>query len=141
MGGLCIGSIYFHLYALGGKTLGRDCNTTWSPDCDIVFRTRATGFACLTWDSLFLAWQMMDMNRSFFWMNPDSRKRDLAKDLAKHLWGNQLLFWSVMFGIFAIFPLIYIPTLNTVILKSTGISWEWGIVAIQSVLFFVGTEA
>jgi hypothetical protein len=39
------------------------------------------------------------------------------------------------------FPLIYIPTLNTVVFKHAGITWEWGIVFIEAFLFFLGIEA
>lgn len=40
-----------------------------------------------------------------------------------------------------IFPLLYIPVINRVVFKHEGISWEWGIVFVETVVFFVGCEA
>jgi magnesium-transporting ATPase (P-type) len=56
------------------------------------------------------------------------------------LWSNKLLFWSVMLGFFTIFPVLYIPMINRQVFKHTGISWEWGIVLVTTVLFFAGVE-
>jgi hypothetical protein len=41
------------------------------------------------------------------------------------------------------FPYVvqYIPTINHVVFKHEGISWEWGVVFIESILFFAGVEA
>jgi hypothetical protein len=39
------------------------------------------------------------------------------------------------------FPIIYIPGLNTVVFKHAPITWEWGIVFVEAVLFFMGIEA
>jgi Na+-exporting ATPase len=39
------------------------------------------------------------------------------------------------------FPNVVIPVVNTVVFKHKGISWEWGIVLVESVLFFAGCEA
>lgn len=46
-----------------------------------------------------------------------------------------------MIGFISIFPIIYIPGLNTVVFKHAPISWEWGIVFTESLLFFMGVEA
>merc|ERR1712098_716632 len=40
-----------------------------------------------------------------------------------------------------IFPTLYIPVINHKAFKHTGISWEWGIVFIEAILFFAGVEA
>jgi hypothetical protein len=45
-----------------------------------------------------------------------------------------------MAGFITIFPVLYIPVINHVVFKHTGISWEWGIVLIATVLFFAGIE-
>lgn len=39
------------------------------------------------------------------------------------------------------FPILYIPVLNEVVFKHKPITWEWGIVAVEAVLFFIGVEA
>ena len=40
-----------------------------------------------------------------------------------------------------IFPTLYIPVLNTAVFKHKGISWEWGIIFVESILFFAGCES
>ena len=40
-----------------------------------------------------------------------------------------------------VFPVIYIPVINTVVFKHAPISWEWGIVLVETLLFFLGVEA
>jgi Na+-exporting ATPase len=104
----------------------------------LVFRARATTFACLTWFALFLAWEMIDMRRSFFRMQPDSKR--YFTQWAIDVWRNQFLFWAVVAGFVTLFPLIYIPGLNTVVFKHAPIDWEWGIVFISAGLFFLGAE-
>lgn len=43
-------------------------------------------------------------------------------------------------GFITIFPILYIPTLSTVVFKHKGISWEWAVVFIAAFLFVVGVE-
>ncbi|KAH6704224.1 hypothetical protein BKA61DRAFT_493504, partial [Leptodontidium sp. MPI-SDFR-AT-0119] len=118
---------------------GQGCNTGYNDSCDLVFRARATTFVCLTWFALFLAWEMVNFRRSFFRMQPKSTKyfTQWYHDVRQ----NSFLFWSIIAGFVTIFPTLYIPTLNTVVFKHKGITWEWGIVAVESVLFFAGCEA
>ncbi|KAF2878060.1 sodium P-type ATPase-like protein [Massariosphaeria phaeospora] len=136
---LCLASFTLVLNGWGSGNLGHNCNDSYSDSCDTVFRARATCFACLTWFSLFLAWQMVDMRRSFFMMQPNSNK--YFTQWFHDVWRNQFLFWSIVVGFITIFPVIYIPGLNTVVFKHKSITWEWGIVIIATVLFFIGVEA
>lgn len=46
-----------------------------------------------------------------------------------------------MAGFVTIFPILYIPVINRQVFRHTGISWEWGIVFVASLLFFLGVEA
>lgn len=39
------------------------------------------------------------------------------------------------------FPIIYIPVINTKVFKHAPISWEWGIVFVETAMFFGGVEA
>lgn len=141
MSALCLASFAIVLYGFGNgaEDIGDNCNNEYSEDCAVVFRARATTFACLTWFALFLAWEMVNMRRSFFRMQPKS-KRYLTQ-WAVDSWRNQFLFWAIIAGFVTIFPIIYIPTLNTVVFKHAGITWEWGIVFIEAFLFFLGIEA
>lgn len=138
---LCLGSFSLVVYGFGDGNLGQGCNDSYGSngECDTVFRARATAFACLTWFALFLAWEMIDMRRSFFRMQPDSKK--YLTQWMLDVWRNQFLFWAIIAGFITLFPLIYIPVLNRVVFKHSAISWEWGIVFVASFLFFSGVEA
>jgi len=139
MASLCVASFVIVVFWFGDGNLGTGCNTKYNDSCDLVFRARATTFVCLTWFALFLAWEMVNFRRSFFRMQPKSTKyfTQWYHDVRQ----NSFLFWSIIAGFVTIFPTLYIPTLNTVVFKHKGISWEWGIVAVESVLFFAGCEA
>ncbi|KAK2747958.1 Na+ ATPase [Myotisia sp. PD_48] len=152
--GLCLGAFSLVLYGFGDGSIGVNCNNTYSEACDSAFRARATTFACLTWFVLFLAWEMVDMRRSFFNMRPIAKSSLEAQSSqgntvvwrqstkwCRDIWQNQFLFWSNVSGFLLVFPLIYIPVINQKVFRHTGISWEWGIVFVGTVLFFAGAEA
>ncbi|KAI0008336.1 potassium/sodium efflux P-type ATPase [Xylariaceae sp. FL0662B] len=135
---LCLSSFTLVVYRFGAGNLGRDCNNAYNDSCDVVYRARATTFACLTWFALFLAWEMIDRRRSFFRMQPGSKK--YFTQWMHDVWRNKFLFWAIMLGFVTLFPTLYIPGLNTIVFKHIGISWEWGIVFISAGLFFAGVE-
>lgn len=136
---LCLASFSLVMFGFGNGSLGKGCNNAYNDSCATVFRARATTFACLTWFALFLAWEMVDMRRSFFRMQPGSKK--YFTQWMYDVWRNPFLFWAIMIGIFTLFPLLYIPGLSTVVFLHKGISWEWGVVFIAATLFFAGVEA
>ncbi|KAF3050909.1 Na+ ATPase [Didymella keratinophila] len=136
---LCLASFSIVMFGFGDGNLGTGCNEGFNDSCTTVFRARATTFACLTWFSLFLAWQMIDMRRSFFMMQPGSKK--YFTQWFHDVWRNKFLFFSIMGGFITIFPVLYIPVINTVVFRHSGISWEWGVVFIATFLFFLGIEA
>ncbi|KAM3441704.1 hypothetical protein MY4824_001482 [Beauveria thailandica] len=140
MAALCICSFIVVLYGFGrgAADLGDDCNNTYHESCSVVFRARATTFACLTWFALFLAWEMVNLRRSFFRMQPKSKRYFTQWIL--DVWRNKFLFWSIIAGFVTMFPIIYIPVINTVVFKHAPISWEWGVVFIEAILFFLGIE-
>lgn len=135
---LCLGAFSLVMFGFGHGNLGANCNKSFNPTCETVFRARATTFACLTWFSLFLAWQMLDMRRSFFAMQPGSHK--FFTQWAIDVWRNKFLFLSIIFGFVTIFPVLYIPVINDTVFRHKGISWEWGIVFVATFLFFLGIE-
>lgn len=61
------------------------------------------------------------MFRSFFRMQPGSKK--YFTQWIHDIWRNKFLFCAVMAGIVTLFPVLYIPVLNTVVFKHRGISW------------------
>jgi P-type Na+/K+ transporter len=140
---LCLASFTLVLYGWGDGNLGVNCNESLynefgEPVCRTVFRARATTFACLTWFSLFLAWEMIDLRRSFFAMHPGTKTP--YTQWMRDVWSNRFLFWSIIAGFVTIFPVIYIPVINEKVFRHTRISWEWAIVFINAGLFFVGVE-
>jgi Na+-exporting ATPase len=135
---LCLASFVLVLYGFGDGDLGTNCNDEYSEACDTVFRARATCFACLTWFALFLAWEMVNMRRSFFRMQPKSKK--YFTQWMYDVWRNKFLFWAIVAGFVTVFPTLYIPVINRVVFKHEGISWEWSIVFAEALLFFLGLE-
>ncbi|KAL4763635.1 cation-translocating P-type ATPase [Aspergillus foveolatus] len=136
---LCLSAFSLRMWGFGDGNLASGCNREYSDACELVFRARATTFVCLTWFALFLAWEMVNLRLSFFRMQPDSKK--YFTQWMYDVWRNKFLFWSIMAGWITTFPILYIPVLNTVVFKHTGISWEWGIVFVEAALFFAGVEA
>ena len=139
MAALCLASFSLVLFAWGDGNLAQGCNSNYSPECDTVFRARATTFVCMTWFALFLAWEMMNMRRSFFRMQPKSKL--YFTQWMVDVWRNKFLFFGIMTGFVLTFPILYIPVINDVVFKHTGISWEWGVVFVEATLFFAGVEA
>lgn len=139
MAALCLSAFSVVLFGFGEGDLGHNCNDSYSPECVTVFRARATTFVCLTWFALFLAWEMVNMRRSFFRMQPGSTK--YFTQWAHDVWRNQFLFWAVIAGFVTVFPTLYIPVINHVVFKHEGISWEWGVVFVEAILFISGIEA
>ncbi|KAE8150945.1 hypothetical protein BDV25DRAFT_139377 [Aspergillus avenaceus] len=135
---LCLSAFSVRMWGFGDGNLGRGCNREYSEECELVFRARATTFVCLTWFALFLAWEMVNMRRSFFRMQPKSNK--YFTQWMHDVWRNPFLFWSIMAGFVTTFPILYIPVINKVVFKHTWISWEWGIVIVEAILFFLGVE-
>lgn len=135
---LCLSAFVLILYGFENGQIGLGCNDSIRDGCDVIFRARATSFATLTWLSLFMAWVVLDLRRSFFRMQPGSKR--YFTQWIFDVWRNKFLFCSVAAGFVLIFPLLYIPVINDVEFKHTGISWEWTIVSIESFLFFAGVE-
>lgn len=138
MAALCLSAFSLVMFGWGDGNLSHGCNSSYE-NCDTVFRARATTFVCMTWFALFLAWEMIDMRRSFFRMQPGSKR--YFTQWMFDVWRNKFLFCGIMVGFITIFPILYIPVINDVVFKHTGISWEWGIVFVEAILFFAGVEA
>ncbi|RJE26095.1 P-type ATPase [Aspergillus sclerotialis] len=138
MAALCLASFSLVMFGWGDGNLSTGCNSAYE-GCDTVFRARATTFVCMTWFALFLAWEMVEMRRSFFRMQPNSKR--YFTQWMFDVWRNKYLFWGIMIGFVTTFPILYIPVINDVVFKHTGISWEWGVVFVEAALFFVGVEA
>ncbi|KAL3417075.1 potassium sodium efflux p-type fungal-type transporter [Phlyctema vagabunda] len=139
MAALCLTAFTLVLFGFGTGSLGANCNNDYGPECDEVFRARATTFVCLTWFALILAWEMVNMRRSFFRMQPKSDK--YFTQWMHDVWRNKFLFWSIIAGFVTVFPTLYIPVINHQVFNHAAITWEWSIVFIESILFIAGIEA
>ncbi|RYP80199.1 hypothetical protein DL770_006330 [Monosporascus sp. CRB-9-2] len=137
MGTLTLMTFVIIVYGVNGGNLGENCNKEWNPGCEPVFRARATVFAELTWLILFSAWEFKSIRRSMFRLNPDDKSKF---PFFKDVWENQFLFWAVVIGALSVFPVVYIPTLNTLVFKHTGITWEWSLAVAGLLFFIVGME-
>jgi Na+-exporting ATPase len=139
MAALCLAAFTLVVFGFGNGDLGHQCNNQYSSACELVFRARSTTFICLTWFALILAWEMVHLRRSFFRM--EGKPEHPWTLWARNVWRNKFLFWSVFAGFVTVFPIIYIPGLNTIVFQHRPISWEWGIVFVESGMFVAGIEA
>lgn len=77
--------------------IGIGCNESVDGGCEIVFRARATCFACLTWFWLFLAWEVVDTRHIFFHMEKPGSKSG-PMQWVFNVWRIQFLVWRVLAG-------------------------------------------
>ena len=140
MGACTLLTFVIIIYGPGNGELGFDCNRGYSESCNVVFRARASVFAELTWLILMSAWEFKSLRRSMFSLDPatsESSKFPFFKDI----YANKFLFWSVIIGALSVFPVVYIPGLNTKVFKHTGITWEWALSFGAVFIFVLGVEA
>ena len=122
IGGICLSSSVLVIWGFGRGDLGAgECNDS-RDGCEVVFRARATCFASVSWTCLLLAWEMVDLRRSLFWMRPNTQTP--YTQWIRDLWANQVLFWSVVLGFVTTFPIVYIPVINDKFFLHAPISWE-----------------
>ncbi|GMM34448.1 putative Na(+)-exporting P-type ATPase [Saccharomycopsis crataegensis] len=126
------------IYGIGNGDLGETCNVN-SHGCGLVFEGRSTAFAGFTWCALLLAWECIHMRYSFFNMRPESEDSWYVS-LARDLWANQFLLWSIVLASVSVFPVIYIPVINEKVFLHGPIGREWGIAVALTIVFLVGCE-
>lgn len=130
------------VFGKGDGYLGVDCNSTSASQevCSLVFRGRSASFATMTWCALVLAWECIHPTHSLFYMRQET-DNPWWKQTAIDLWSNQFLFWSIIGGFVSVFPVVYIPVINTKVFMHTGIGYEWGVAIGFLALFLLGLEA
>ncbi|EGX48531.1 Na+ ATPase [Orbilia oligospora] len=138
MGACMIGTFTIIVYGIGNGDLGRHCNTSYNPSCDLVFRARGAVFVTTVWLILLSAWEFKSIRRSLFRLDPeDEHPFPIFKDIYR----NKFLFWAVAIGFVSVFPVLYIPKLTTNFFKHKGITWEWSLPIVSVVIFIFGVEA
>lgn len=137
----CMVCFVIVVYGKGDGYLGQDCNSTSSDKdiCDLVFRGRSASFATMTWCALILAWECVHPTNSLFYMRQET-DNPWWKQTSIDLWGNQFLFWSVLIGFFSVFPVVYIPVINTKVFLHSPIGYEWGVSVAFTLLYLLGSE-
>ncbi|KAI0408515.1 hypothetical protein F4802DRAFT_605110 [Xylaria palmicola] len=145
MGALCIFTFAFVSYGpkewavpLSGSV---DCNQGYAATCDPVYRARAATFATLSFLLLVTAWEVKHFTRSLFAMYPEELGGAGPFSVVRTVLRNRFLFWAVIAGFLATFPVVYVPVVNRVVFKHTAIGWEWGVVAAAVVAYVALVEA
>lgn len=138
----CMLGFVIVVFVIGDGYLGTNCNATGADHdiCNLVFRGRSTSFAIMTWCALILAWECIHPVNSLFYMRQETDNSKL-KQTAIDLWANQFLFWSVMGGFVSVFPVVYIPVINSKVFLHAPIGEEWGLAVAFTILFLLSCEA
>ncbi|KAJ2441781.1 hypothetical protein GGF42_007178, partial [Coemansia sp. RSA 2424] len=97
--------------------------------CDLVFRARGTVFATLTIGILLHAYNCRRI-RGPMW----------NWHMIKRFHENKFLLAGFISGTILCLLCMYVPGLNTKVLKMKGISWEWGVVLITLLVFIIISE-
>ena len=142
MAASCMVCFVIVVYGVGDGNLGSHCNSHDSNEvvCNLVFRGRSTSFVTMTWCALLLAWECIHPVRSLFYMRQDT-DNPWYKQTAIDLWKNQFLFWSIVGGFVSVFPVVYIPVINSKVFLHAPISYEWGVAGAFSLLYLLECEA
>ncbi|KAJ2662061.1 hypothetical protein IW148_003109 [Coemansia sp. RSA 1199] len=129
IGLLSISNFWLVMNGFGDGNMGEECNREYSDSCDLVFRARGTVFATLTLGILIHAYNCRRI-RGPMW----------NWHMIKRVHENRFLFAGVVCGTVLCILCMYVPGLNTAVLKMKGISWEWGIVLITLLIFLILSE-
>ena len=126
----CLLCFVIIVYGAGDGDLGVNCNSidANTDTCSLVFKGRSAAFSVMTWCALVLSLECLHPRTSVF--------RFPTQDL----WANQFLLWSILGGIVSVFPVIYIPVINTKVFLHKSITWEWGVAIGCTLLFLLGAE-
>jgi len=125
MGALSFANFCIVIFGFNNGNLGSECNAHYSPECEGVFRGRATAYACLTLLILAHAVNCRSLRE------PGWTRANLST-----LRQNRMLWLSILAGVVLVFPMLYIPGLNHNVFKHSGLTYEWGFV-IAAVFIFI----
>ncbi|KAJ2742928.1 hypothetical protein GGI20_004129 [Coemansia sp. BCRC 34301] len=126
---LSIADFWLVISGFGNGDMAQHCNKGYSEECDLVFRARGTVFATLTIAILLHAYNCRRI-RGPMW----------SWHMLKRFHENKFLLGGFISGTALCLLCMYVPGLNTSVLKMKGISWEWGIVLITLLLFLIISE-
>lgn len=117
------------IYGLGQGVLGSDCNELGRA-CNAVFEARSATFTTLFLQGLFITWELISIEHSFFTIRPVQRLRQ-----------NPFLLLSVLFGVACIPICVYVPVWNTEVFRQGNLGGPgWGIAIAANVIFLATVE-
>lgn len=138
MAAVCMAGFTTVQFGRSSGELGSNCNNSFSDICEDVFKARSCAFAIMTWCALVLAWEVVDMRRSFFRMTPNTSEP--FRQFFRDVYENKFLFWSIVVGFAGAFPVVYIPVINTAVFLHQSIGYEWGVSVGFTIVFWMGAE-
>ncbi|KAJ2014945.1 hypothetical protein GGI06_003429 [Coemansia sp. S85] len=129
IGLLSISNFWLVISGFGDGDMAQHCNKGYSDECNLVFRARGAVFATLTLGILLHAYNCRRI-RGPMW----------SWRMLKRFHENKFLMGGFISGTILCLLCMYVPGLNTEVLKMKGISWEWGIVLITLLVFLIISE-
>ncbi|ORX74432.1 calcium ATPase [Linderina pennispora] len=129
IGMLSIVDFWLVISGFGNGDMGEHCNMEYNDSCDLVYRARGTTFATLTIAILLHSYNCRRL-RGPMW----------NWSMIKRFHENKFLFGGFISGTILCIMCLYIPGLNTRVLKLKGISWEWGVVLVTLLVFLIMSE-
>ncbi|KAJ2883046.1 hypothetical protein H4R27_003037 [Coemansia aciculifera] len=129
IGLLSISNFWLIISGFGDGNMAEHCNKGYTEECDLVFRARGAVFATLTLGILLHAYNCRRI-RGPMW----------SWNMLKRFHENKFLLGGFISGTILCLLCMYVPGLNTSVLKMKGISWEWGVVLITLLVFLILSE-
>jgi potassium/sodium efflux P-type ATPase len=120
MGGLTLAGFSIVAWADGDGDFGTNCNERSGVGCELVKRARGAAFLTLNTLLILHAYNCRHLRASAF---------------ALPLLENKVLAWSLFIGTLVAIPILYVPWLNDEVFKHSGLTWEWAMVAVFTVVF------
>ncbi|GMK59492.1 hypothetical protein CspeluHIS016_0800980 [Cutaneotrichosporon spelunceum] len=125
LGGQSLINFVIVMYGYFPGDFGHGCNESDNASCDPVFRARATCMATLQICMLLHSMQCRHATISVFRLGFRT---------------NKTLLWCVIVLIISTFPIMYIPVINNKVFLIGPMTWEWGLVAAQVLVYVGGSE-
>ncbi|ORX63022.1 potassium/sodium efflux P-type ATPase, partial [Hesseltinella vesiculosa] len=128
MGLICLADFCYVMFTWGEGNFGTDCNLSYGPDCYWVYRARGCLFATMTVLLLIHGYTCRDLKHPAYSL--------------RVIFGpqNYYLHASIAFGLAIMFVALYVPVLNTQVFRHEGITIEWVVVFISSIVYIILAE-
>eukprot|EP00762_Andalucia_godoyi_P007145 ANDGO_01891.mRNA.1 Calcium-transporting ATPase 3 len=124
MGILTLVNFIIVMFGTGDGDLRTGCNS-YSSSCETVADARTTALATMHTLLMIQTYVVRSGRHSLF---------------KQHFFDNRFLWVSVVAGLLALIPVVYIPAVAEDVFHQTSISWEWGLVVGAVALYLLFTE-